>query len=273
MEEEWETRKRCLDVMDLCNRVADRPCNYRNHEGQEPSLKKQSRKRHISPGSSRGKRKRRRAEETQCTAMPSPSTSLKIDSNRIDHGQDSEVYHHHARKRHNLVEQNYRQRLNAHFNRLLDILPTPETPDGTKSQPCAQPQPQTQIPKRSETQPENTTPTPIPMTNTPAATATPASTSPQLESLHTMTTTTITTSASSNSDTTNPSAKPPGVDTEGGAAGDQRRVSKGEVLDRARQYIQALEREHRRLVAQRRELEVEWEMKAERHRLSRKGRG
>ena len=39
---------------------------------------------------------------------------------------------------------------------------------------------------------------------------------------------------------------------------DDRRVSKGEVLDRARMYIRALEREHQKLVAERRELDLLW---------------
>ncbi|SPQ20297.1 42f2a01d-da0b-459c-a2fc-0d7cf100396f [Thermothielavioides terrestris] len=48
---------------------------------------------------------------------------------------------------------------------------------------------------------------------------------------------------------------------EAAAAG---RVSKAEVLRRAKAYIRALERENRRLVAERRELEVRWEEKKHR---------
>ena len=40
--------------------------------------------------------------------------------------------------------------------------------------------------------------------------------------------------------------------------GEDGRVSKGEVVDRARMYIRALEREHRKLVAERRELDLLW---------------
>ncbi|KAL2264114.1 hypothetical protein VTK26DRAFT_1983 [Humicola hyalothermophila] len=51
-----------------------------------------------------------------------------------------------------------------------------------------------------------------------------------------------------------------------GTGSEQRRarVSKAEVLDRARRYIEALEREHRRLVAERRELDRLWERRKER---------
>ncbi|KAM7195769.1 hypothetical protein V8F20_007339, partial [Naviculisporaceae sp. PSN 640] len=39
----------------------------------------------------------------------------------------------------------------------------------------------------------------------------------------------------------------------------ERKVSKSEVLDRARMYIQSLENEHRRLVAERKELLQRWD--------------
>lgn len=42
----------------------------------------------------------------------------------------------------------------------------------------------------------------------------------------------------------------------------ERRLSKAEVLDRARVYIESLEREHMRLTAEKRELEMLWDAHA-----------
>ncbi|KAK3898903.1 hypothetical protein C8A05DRAFT_18582, partial [Staphylotrichum tortipilum] len=138
-----------------------------------------------------------------------------------------------TRKRHNLVEQQYRQRLNSQFKQLLDILPgSPDSPGtsptgvgnrggggggGVKLPPILHhPHGHGQINGASQSQAHERD-------------------------------------------------RPRAFDLNSGSGGgsssgvEEKRVSKGEVLDRARVYIQALEREHKRLVAERRELDLRWE--------------
>ncbi|KAJ4399608.1 hypothetical protein N0V85_005969 [Neurospora sp. IMI 360204] len=103
-----------------------------------------------------------------------------------------------ARVKHNKVEQKYRNRLNAHFEALLDVLP-----------------PSTALPSEQGFEANNT-----------------EQPQPLRESI----------------DMVDP-----------GILGKERRVSKSEVLDRARLYIQTLENEHKRLSAERKQLRKMWD--------------
>lgn len=111
-----------------------------------------------------------------------------------------------ARVKHNKVEQKYRNRLNAHFEALLDVLP-----------------PSAALPSEE------------------GFTADSDITEQQPESLSL---------GRSSTDT---------VELVGILPEKERRVSKSEVLDRARLYIQALENEHKRLAAERKQLRKVWD--------------
>ncbi|KAJ4289390.1 hypothetical protein N0V88_006870 [Collariella sp. IMI 366227] len=204
-----------------------------------------SRKRHHGPDSTpettRAKApKRRKAEPLPPSTITRGSTTnpdlphIKTppeeedsDTPPDDHDHDDDSPDHcHSRKRHNLVEQKYRQRLNSQFKQLLDILPASmrDAPDGQHGSP----------PTRSVS--VNS----VLPSNVPLGSSNNTNRLPPLQS----------TSPGGNG------SMPVGnLSLEKG----DRRVSKGEVLDRARMYIQALEREHRRLVAERRELDLMWE--------------
>lgn len=106
-----------------------------------------------------------------------------------------------ARVKHNKVEQKYRNRLNAHFEALLDVLPPSVALSSTEQRYTAD---------NSDHQPQ------------------------QL--------------LGRNTDT-----------AEMGVLEKERRVSKSEVLDRARLYIQTLENEHKRLAAERKQLRKMWD--------------
>jgi hypothetical protein len=192
--------------MELCNGEPSEPSGDSRTGANEPSpgvKQASSKKRAWSPDPREAETKRRQADSTRTARVPKsrtkqrpthPPTTRKKNPNETskrhyhspEHEPDPDSTpenassptdddHCHARKRHNIVEQKYRQRLNTQFEQLLDILPV-----------------------------------------------------------------------SSDTDTRD-------IETD---TVDKRRVSKGEVLDRARRYIRALEREHRRLVAERRELEL-----------------
>ncbi|KAK3339542.1 hypothetical protein B0H65DRAFT_303054 [Neurospora tetraspora] len=103
-----------------------------------------------------------------------------------------------ARVKHNKVEQKYRNRLNAHFEALLDVLP-----------------PSTALPSEQGFEANNT-----------------KQPQPLRESVDMV---------------------DPGIPEK------ERRVSKSEVLDRARLYIQTLENEHKRLSAERKQLRKMWD--------------
>ncbi|EGS21717.1 uncharacterized protein CTHT_0035840 [Thermochaetoides thermophila DSM 1495] len=244
---------------------------------------KSRKRRHASDGGSKNKKRRKadqklssssqkeQQEETWTTNKPSSATSSSESPERSP-GEDNKAPtsttnnkttkssrpHSHSRTRHNLVEQHYRQRLNSQFKRLLDILPSTTTRDGIKPSftyhhrtPGMPPTPTsnaTVLPPLSEVLGTSRNPHVhhhlnghgrLPSNNYPATTSGDASNS-------------------TNNSTSCTAKTPSGV----GALvekGCDRRVSKAEVLDRARLYIQALEREHRRLMAERRELELLWE--------------
>ncbi|KAK0654330.1 hypothetical protein QBC41DRAFT_287983 [Cercophora samala] len=103
---------------------------------------------------------------------------------------------HNARTRHNMVEQKYRHRLNTHFDKLLEVLPSGTVPGMMGGDTC-------------QTYPGY------------GQQGLPGGDGPSLER--------------------------------------ERKVSKAEVLDRARLYIQTLESEHERLKREREELRGLWE--------------
>jgi hypothetical protein len=223
--------------MDLCNGDPSGPDDRTGHDTKAANAKRtRPRKRHHSPELEECNTKRRRADPQppktpkargkQRTDIPSPSTSPE--ANPTPEQNDD---HRHSRKRHNLVEQKYRWRLNSQFKQLLDILPTS---DDTTTQ---------------------TSPSRSPGTGTkagPGAFQAIANAGRERETHAVATTATI------NKHISNGEGNVQNKD-DNKNPGDQRRLSKGEVLDRARTYIQSLEREHRRLVAERRELDFLWE--------------
>ncbi|KAL1840268.1 hypothetical protein VTJ49DRAFT_646 [Mycothermus thermophilus] len=281
MREEARIRQRGLHILDLCNGDTaqeppppgpeDTKSSRKRHHGategtdHEPEAERSGKRKRpaasaghqTSPRSSKPASNTTKMEETKKESPYNPSYSDEEDAEEevpaskrkqqnqnhrqrkptTDQDKDKDIKHH-SRKRHNLVEQQYRLRLNSQFKRLLDILPpspedglTTTTAGGDISQtgsgtrlPGSLPSPQGPPPLPQPGQDSTTTkhgPSLSPTDNAP--------TRPETE----------------NQDDHNSSLLP-------------RRISKGEVLDRARRYIQLLEREHRRLVAERRELELMW---------------
>lgn len=263
MRVESRSSKRCLNIMDLCNGDPGGQGDRSELDAKDTIPKRtQLRKRHHSPepGECRTKRRQTDQPQPQKTSkskrklrkdMPSPSTSPE--THPIF---DRDPGHYHSRKRHNLVEQKYRWRLNSQFKQLFDILPTSDTQDGsspdtspanpprpsgagTRTEPGASPP--TDWDRDRDRGRKETMPMPMPMPK-----------SQQMINLPAFRTPTQIRLVANSWD----NMKDGDGDKE---VGDQRRVSKGEVLDRARMYIQSLEREHQRLVAERRELDFLWE--------------
>ena len=120
---------------------------------------------------------------------------------------------HSARLKHNRVEQKYRNRLNAHFEALLEVLP-------------------------------------------PTIAASPEDVSVASSALSPPGTYSSSLGRDREAPTGKNSREPRGSK---GGEDRERRVSKSEVLDRARQYIQTLESEHRKLAAEKRQLRRMWD--------------
>jgi hypothetical protein len=230
--------------MDLCNGDLSGPDDGIGHETKEANAKRtRPRKRQHGPELEACNTKRRRADPQppktpkargkQRTDIPSPSTSPE--ANPAPEQNDD---HRHSRKRHNLVEQKYRSRLNSQFKQLLDTLPTSDDTT-TKNSPSRSPGSGTRAgPGAFQA---------ITITNTDRDRET-----------HAVASTATINNNSWDKHIGNGEGNVRDKD-DNKNAGDQRRLSKGEVLDRARMYIQSLEREHRRLVAERRELDFLWE--------------
>ena len=216
MREESRSKPRYLGIMDICHPESSTPSP---HKPQDPSPKTtHSRKRHHSPGlkqTEANKPKRSRADRPPKPARaPKPTSKPPPPSKSHSSSPDPPPSSHgHSRKRHNLVEQKYRHRLNSQFKQLLDILPTSETDHSHHRQDSHSPV-------------QDDSPSPPPHAGRAARTGTANGSNMSSASLM--------------------------------LEQDDRRVSKGEVLDRARMYIRALEREHRKLVAERRELDLLW---------------
>jgi hypothetical protein len=138
-------------------------------------------------------------------------------------GADAAPTHSRSRTRHSIVEQQYRHRLNLQFKHLLDILPATVQERDHAAAALAAP--------------------PFPKSHQNGITGLPSP--PLIEENH---------RTRHQSRPQNQTAVAAAVVEERG----ERRVSKAEVLDRARLYIEALEREHMRLGAERRELDLMW---------------
>ncbi|KAK4134459.1 hypothetical protein BT67DRAFT_433956 [Trichocladium antarcticum] len=236
------------------------PSHAAAHEPGEPDNKgTKSRKRQHGPDPGASKVNKRRASQRKPAPGPTPnnktqaaswaatvlSPSAGVDRSSAEADtaaaaaaaaptptptQQQQQQHAHSRTRHNIVEQQYRHRLNQQFKHLLDILPATMRDEG---EPCAS------LAGFGLTTKEihaaaaaNGLPSP------PLAAAEGSSRGLQNHHGHGAVV----------------AAAGPGEERTGG----ERRVSKAEVLDRARLYIQALEREHMRLVAERRELDLLW---------------
>ncbi len=217
MREESRSKPRYLGIMDICHPESNIPSTHMPHD---PSPKTtHSQKRHHSPGprqSEANKPKRSRPDNPPKSARASkptskPSPPSKSHSSSPDPPPSRQG---HSRKRHNLVEKKYRNRLNSQFKQLLDILPTSDTDHAHPHR------------QDSHSPVQDETPSPPPLTGSVAG---------------------ISTANGRNVDSACLMLER-----------DDRRVSKGEVLDRARMYIRALEREHQKLVAERRELDLLW---------------
>lgn len=267
MREEYSSKPRYLGIMDICNQESSESSedHRQNPKGPTP----QPRKRHHSPEPKQDtKPKRRRPNRPQRADLskssaksapapspsPSPSPSPPLDPSASSSPEAAAGCH--SRKRHNLVEQKYRQRLNSQFKQLLDILPTSEHTHTLHSPPT----PTTTSPRDSSSSNNNNSPPQshhhghhLPAITTSSTTASPLnplnSPPPPPPPLH----------AHIHAHTHTFDSLEKGVSGDLGNGSSSRRVSKGEVLDRARTYIQALEREHERLVAERRELDLLWE--------------
>ncbi|KAK4235749.1 hypothetical protein C8A03DRAFT_17549 [Achaetomium macrosporum] len=243
--------------MDICNRDSS------NQESKKPSSNKaRSKKR---PGSQESEEnglepKRRRGQLPKSREKQnglSNSNTTKPSSNGIGHvsntGYNTESDddaspptlpqkedRRPSRKRHhNLVEQKYRQRLNSQFKRLLDVLPPSSTGGDRDLRQPLLPLPLTPPPGGREVSNSSRVQLPLP---------------PLTLALHDTVGVKMAAAPGNANDTSSGSGS---ASEQGG--GTERRVSKGEVLDRALLYIKALERKHRRLVAEKRELEVLWE--------------
>ncbi|GAB1319370.1 hypothetical protein MFIFM68171_09580 [Madurella fahalii] len=132
-----------------------------------------------------------------------------------------------TRKRHSLAEQQYRFRLNRQYEQLLDVLPADVSGSGGGS-------------GGGDVLPQSVT-----------------------RSSSSMVSTAGSGSGSAGLSLSRGVDGPAGaLEWGGGGGGGERRVRKAEVLDRARLYIESLEREHRRLVAERRLLQVLWDRRA-----------
>ncbi|KAK4150781.1 hypothetical protein C8A00DRAFT_36608 [Chaetomidium leptoderma] len=243
--------------MDLCTRESTRLNDHSGHKPKESTPDRGQSKRRLhgsEPRQPKGRTKRKRVSKRVTDDQPSPESGPPT-SEEADPKEEEEDGHCHSRKRHTLVEQKYRQRLNSQFNQLLAILPA--TPDDNNSH--NRPPPLLQSAAAAAAA---------------AAAATTATPFPQKHEKETSERNSNIQSTSSSSSTfpihnhSSMSIIKPGLSLDtaagggvgrGGGGGDQRRVSKGEVLERARVYILSLEREHRRLVTERRELDLLWE--------------
>ncbi|KAK3307438.1 uncharacterized protein B0T15DRAFT_492915 [Chaetomium strumarium] len=294
--------------MDICNRDAS------DQESQTPSPNKAGSKKrpHGPEGEDNGeapKQRRRRLpsskrewQEGQSSSSPNPvatnPSSTKPDyisdpdDNETESADDASPPTARPRMKktrrppgkgqHNLVEQKYRQKLNSHFKRLLEVLPAanstgesgklrkppPSVPSpplhlppflsppsggrevpSRKPLPSVPPPPQPLLPPGGSGAPNSSQvriPLP-PLTLTSHEPVVVSARGPLPEGAAGKTR-----SSSSGSGSEHDAAGT------GGGFG-ERRVSKGEVLERARLYIQALEQRHRRLVAEKMELELLWE--------------
>ncbi|KXX72838.1 Allergen Fus c 3 [Madurella mycetomatis] len=187
----------------------------------------------LSDGGARGpdisrvkarKRRSRDSGSTKAAQKSRPCPRAHEDTAGTPHGQASPSSQCRARKRHSIVEQQYRHRLNRQYEQLLDTLPTTMsagTGTGVLPQKARSSSTVSTASRTSAAAKEN---------------GSPHSGGPLVDGVS-MAAAAVT------------------ADLERG----ERRMSKAEVLDRARLYIESLEREHRRLVAEKRELRMLWD--------------